>query len=115
MIKHITVYNQYELYENGRWYSHHSQKFLKPMLNSSGYERVALYEHNKRKFVFTHIKVIEYFGDCNGKHLPANTGTLRELGVSIDHIDRNKHNNSRNNLEIVTHKENCRRRNETRF
>ena len=108
----IELYNNYILYDNGTWFSKQSNKFLKPMLNSGGYERVALYTPLGRKFVFTHIKVIQYFGDCFGKFLPKNNGTLRELGLSIDHKDRNKSNNNKTNLEIVTHKENCRRRDE---
>lgn len=111
-MRRIILYNNYVLFENGDWYSIKNKKFLKPMKNSSGYERVALYIDHKRKFVFTHIKVIEYFGDCNHSFLPINAHTLREIGLSIDHRDKNKHNNSRQNLEIVTHQENCRRRNE---
>lgn len=61
------------------------------------------------KRIFAHIKVVEYFGDCNGNHIPPNNGTLIELGLSIDHKDMDKHNNARANLELVKHSENVRR------
>lgn len=101
--------NDYELFEDGRWFSHKTNKLIKPMLNSKGYERIAIWIKGKRKFVFTHIKVVEYFGDCKGNRIPPNNGTLVELGLSIDHRDANKHNNSKNNLELVTHSENMKR------
>lgn len=55
---------------------------------------------------FTHIKVVEFFGDKNGNNLD-DIDSLVEHGLSIDHIDRNKRNNAYTNLEIVTHQENC--------
>lgn len=110
-IKSVVLYDNYILFEDGRWFSIKNLKFLKPFKNSSGYERVDIFDNEgKRHCVFTHIKVIEHFGDCNGKFLPTNNGTLRELGLSIDHRDKDKHNNGRKNLEIVTHQENCVRR-----
>ena len=36
---------------------------------------------------------------------------LLPAGYEVDHMDRNKSNNSRGNLNLVSHKENCRRRN----
>ena len=106
----VLINNAYELFENGRWFSHKSNKWLKPMLNSSGYERIEIRTNGQRKMVFTHIKIVEFFGDCNGRKFPKNNGTLHELGLSIDHLDRNKHNNARSNLELVTHQENCLRK-----
>lgn len=109
-MKKVLLYGNYVLYEDGRWFSLKSLKFLKPFKNSSGYERVDIRDNGTRQCVFTHIKVVENFGDCNGNKIPNNNGTLRELGLSIDHKDRDKHNNSRKNLELVTHQENCLRR-----
>lgn len=108
--KWIEVYPKYYLSNYGRWYSTKTNKFLKSYLNSSGYERVQIYINHNRKFVFTHIKVVEFFGDKNGKNFPKRCKHLRAWGISIDHLDRNKHNNSYINLEIVTHQENCLRR-----
>lgn len=109
-MKKVIINGNYILYEDGRWFSIDSGKFLKPMLNNKGYERVAIYDNHIRKYVFTHIKVVEYFGDCNGNKIPPNNGTLIELGLSIDHKDRNKHHNYKSNLELVTHQENCMRK-----
>ena len=108
-MKSVLLNNDYELFENGNCFSHKSNKYLEPSINSSGYERLELWEKGKRIRIFTHIKVVEYFGDCNGNRIPQNNGTLVELGLSIDHLDRNKHNNARSNLELVSHKENCKR------
>lgn len=109
-MKKVLLYNNYILYEDGRWFSLKNLKFLKPYKNSSGYERVDIFNNGIRECVFTHIKVVENFGDCKGNKIPMNNGTLRELGLSIDHRDRDKHNNARTNLELVTHQENCLRR-----
>jgi len=111
-VKSVVLYDNYILFENGRWFSIKTLKFLKPFVNDNGYERVDLcVEGQPRPIrVFTHIKLVEHFGDCNGNRIPQNNGTLRELGLSIDHRDRNKHHNNRQNLELVTHQENCRRK-----
>jgi len=94
----------------GRVYSEKYKKILKSNYNSSGYKRVSLYRRNKRKHVFIHIKVVEKFGDKNGCRIPPFIDTLIEAGLSIDHIDGDKNNNTINNLELVTHQENCLRR-----
>ena len=106
----VLINNDYELFENGTCFSHKTNKWLKPDINNKGYERLALSIHGKRLRLFTHIKIVEYFGDCKGNRLPPNSNTLFGFGLSIDHRDRNKHNNSRENLELVTHQENCYRK-----
>jgi len=112
-MRSVVLYDNYILFDNGKWFSIRHLKYLTAMKNSSGYERVDLYDNQGRKHrVFTHIKVIEYFGDCNGNFLPKYAKTLRELKLSIDHRNRNKHCNGYKNLEIVEHKENCLRRSE---
>ncbi len=106
----VMMYDDYELFENGTCFSHKTKKWLKPDPNNHGYERIRFYKDGKQQRVFTHIKIVQYFGDCKGNHLPPDNVTLRELGLSIDHRDRDKHNNARANLELVTHKENCYRK-----
>ena len=109
-VKSVVLYDNYILFEDGRWFSIKTLKFLKPDVNNYGYERMRLCVNGQEIKVFTHIKVVEYFGDCNGNRIPPNNGTLRELGLSIDHKDRNKHHNYKSNLELVTHQENCKRK-----
>lgn len=106
----VVLYDNYILFANGKWFSIKNLKWLKPYVNSSGYERVSICYNGKRHCTFTHIKVVEYFGDCHGVKLPDGCKSFRALGLSIDHIDRNKHNNAQSNLEIVTHQENCLRK-----
>ncbi|MBU0996623.1 MAG: HNH endonuclease [Firmicutes bacterium] len=89
----------------GRWYSEVSKRIMKQFPNSSGYFRVKI----GKKQIFTHIKVVEFFGDINGVDLDEIT-SLVENGLSIDHLNRNKKHNSIYNLEIVTHQINCIRR-----
>lgn len=62
----------------------------------------------KRKWLFTHITVVNLFGDCKGAIMLPDR-TLSEMGWSIDHLDEDKTNNSVDNLEIVQHAENVRR------
>lgn len=106
----IEAYSGYYISNKGRWYSSKSGRLLKQFPNSSGYMRASLTLDGKKKCVFTHIKVVEYFGDCYGHHIPPNNGSLFELGLSIDHKNRDKKNNTQDNLELVTHVENCLRK-----
>jgi len=96
------------LSNHGRWYSIKCRKIMKQFPNSSGYFRVKI----GTKQIFTHIKVVEYFGDINGVNLDQIT-SLFENGLSIDHLNRNKKHNSIHNLELVTHQENCIRRSQS--
>lgn len=105
----IEAYPDYYLSNLGRWFSNHSKRIIKQFPNDSGYMRATITVDGERKHVFTHIKVVEFFGDKNGqtiKHL----NSLVENKLSIDHLDSNKENNAFHNLELVTHKENCIRR-----
>ena len=91
----------------GRVYSLRNNKFLKPYPNSHGYMRVGICINSCKKNVFVHITVVHLFGDCNGR-LPE-CKELSKLGLSIDHLNRNKADNSVSNLEIISFQENCRR------
>lgn len=104
------AYEGYYISNMGRWYSTKSNRLLMQEPNSSGYLRAELHIDGKRKHIFTHIKVVELFGDCYGHRIPPNNGTLIELGLSIDHRNRDKFNNRQANLELVPHTENCLRK-----
>ena len=107
--KWVAYNSDYYISNRGRWYSVKSKKVLRQYPNSSGYMRAELIVGGQKKKVFTHIKVVELFGDCKGSRLPE-TDTLRELKLSIDHLDRDKRNNRQENLELVLHSENCKRK-----
>jgi|GEM_PF-1400040 len=96
------------LSNHGRWYSEPWNRIMKQFKNSSGYYRVKI----GSKQIFTHIKVVEFFGDINGANLDHIT-SLFDNGLSIDHLNRNKKNNSMYNLELVTHQINCIRRSQS--
>lgn len=98
----------YWLSNQGRWYSIRSKKILKQYKNDSGYYRVRVtFPCGKTKDIFTHIAVISLFGDRNGNFLPKTS--LRQEGLSVDHVSRCKRNNGVTNLEIVKHRENVTR------
>jgi len=98
----------YFLSNMGRWYSVARGRLLKQRPNLHGYMR-AYAVMDGRKDIFTHLEVVAHFGDRNSRMLGWCDMSLRERGLSIDHVDGNKLNNAQSNLEIVTHKENCRR------
>ena len=104
------AYDGYYISNKGRWYSARTNRIMAQEPNSSGYYRISIRVDGKRVQPFTHIKVVEIFGDRNGNLIPPNNGTLRELKLSIDHLNRNKKDNRQRNLEIVTHSENCARK-----
>ena len=90
-------YDNYEVFENGRIYSYKYKKFLKPCQNKDGYQVVNLYDNEgKRKIYFVHRVVWESV-----------TGSPIPKGYEINHIDENKENNSKSNLELTSHKDNC--------
>lgn len=111
--KWAMVDNYYLVSNLGRWFSLKTLKIVKQNKNNKGYLRLDIPPSRpelSRVHYFTHIKVVEMFGDCKGKHIPPGAKSLFELGLSIDHIDGNKNNNMQSNLELVTHCENCYRK-----
>lgn len=68
-------------------------RIMKPSLSAYGYQIVSLCDHGKRTMAIVHrLVAMAFLGDPNGRH--------------VNHIDFNKTNNSVNNLEWVTPKEN---------
>ena len=94
---------------SGLIFSHKSNKFLLMKPNHHGYGRTEVYNNGKRKHIFNHIKVVEVHGDKLGKFIPKDAITLREVHLSIDHLNSNKLDPRRTNLELVLHSENVRR------
>ena len=71
---------------------------LKTHLTKNGYHQIQLWKNGKVVNRLVHILVWEIFH-----------GLSKPKGMDIDHIDGNKNNNSLDNLELVTRKENMRR------
>ena len=84
----------YAIEEDGRIWSYISQKYLKPYQNHNNYYVVDLYKDKVGKTTLIHRLLAEAFIP-NPENKPY-----------IDHIDRDRTNNSINNLKWVTHKEN---------
>ena len=87
--------NMYSLTNDGKVFSHRSNKFLKYGRNGKGYLVVYLYNKNhKRKSYLVHRLVAQYYLKNFNKNL------------TVNHKDLNRSNNNYNNLEMMTHKQN---------
>lgn len=86
----------YEVSNTGKIRSaYRYRRILKPMISNAGYERVDLFKNKNRKQFSVHRLVAMTFID-NPDQKPF-----------VNHKDENKTNNSVDNLEWVTHVENC--------
>lgn len=72
----------------------HKGKLLKPFNNGCGYLHVVLYKDNKKKMFLVHRLVYASFH-----------GKIPE-GMQVNHIDEDKTNNSLENLNLMTPKQN---------
>lgn len=89
-------YRKYEVYEDGRIWSYSHKKWLKPITEKNGYQVVWLSDNNgKIKKYRLHRVVYETF---SGEPIPE--------GMQVNHIDERKDNNARNNLNLMSQKEN---------
>lgn len=84
----------YEVYIDGKIYSHHSKRFVKGFLNNKGYLLVCLHNKGKKERFYIHRLVAQSFID-NPDKLPC-----------VNHIDCNPLNNNVDNLEWCTHQQN---------
>ena len=72
------------------------RRVLKPMISNTGYERVDLFKNKHREQLSVHrLVAMAFIDNPNAKPF-------------VNHKDENKLNNSADNLEWVTHVENCR-------
>jgi hypothetical protein len=93
--KYNLVYDYY-VRDNGTIYSSKSKKVLSPQLDKNGYEKVQmLSDDGKRHRYSVHRLILENFNPIENME-----------NMQVNHIDGNKRNNSLNNLEWVTCKEN---------
>ena len=96
--KKIDGYDNYEVSNLGNVRNIDTGKVLKPCINSCGYYIVNLYKDRNRKFFYTHRLIALYFIP-NPENLPC-----------IDHIDRDRTNNSISNLRWISKSNNNRNR-----
>lgn len=90
-------YNNYEVFENGKIWSYKRSKFLKPLTLQSGYQMVNLTDNEgKSKMYYVHRIVWEA---VTSKPIPE--------GYEINHISEAKDENFFENLQLVSHKDNC--------
>lgn len=93
----IKNFPDYYISKCGKIYSSKTNKILSSKLNNkSEYLKVSLYSNKKYKKVNIHRLVAEMFIDNPNKKL------------TVNHKDRNKHNNNVENLEWATYAENTR-------
>lgn len=89
-------YNKYEVYEDGRIFSYYTKKFLKPGLNSQGYQQVTLVDNEGNKKTYRLNRLI--YETFSGSPIPE--------GMQVNHIDEDKTNDCFSNLNLMTPKEN---------
>lgn len=87
----------YEASDMGRIRSvYRYKRVLKPMISNTGYKRVDLFKDKSRKQFSVHrLVAMTFVNNPNGKSF-------------VNHRDENKLNNCADNLEWVSHVENCR-------
>jgi len=96
MVKTLTDYPNYEIYEDGKVFNKKLKYFLKPRSTGFGqYPTVQMYDtHGKRRTKYIHILIATAFIP-NPENKP-----------QVNHIDGDKQNFAINNLEWVTCSEN---------
>lgn len=86
----------YRISDSGEVMSTRSMKILKGVDHGHGYLFITLQLNGRKRQVTIHSLVAHYF-----------IGP-RPVGLTINHIDGNKQNNTASNLEYITHTENVR-------
>ena len=104
--------NKYLISNYGNVFNLKTFRFQSINYNSNGYPRVKLgiVKNNQRirKQEFIHLLVVKYFGDSKGQTFD---DYLENINImQVDHIDKDKTHFYQSNLELVTNKENIRRK-----
>jgi hypothetical protein len=92
----------YAVDEHGSVWSYRKNNLLKPLLSSTGYNKVNLWKDEKMKAHLVHRLVSQAFLENYSEDL------------QVDHIDRNKQNNNISNLRMVTNQKNSFNRTKTK-
>ena len=88
------IYRNYAAKEDGTVINLKYWRIVKPY-KLEGYLRIGPCVNGKSKKILLHRFIYECF-----------KGNI-QAGLEIDHIDNDKHNNHIDNLQVLTHKENC--------
>ena len=89
-------FTKYEIFDDGRVWSYKSNKWMKPQLRPDGYLSIKLSDDNNNiKAYFLHRIVYEA---CSQAPIPE--------GMDVNHINEDKSDNSFENLNLMTRKEN---------
>lgn len=94
MQKQIKGYSNYFIEDTGELYNNNTKKYLKGKIRLNGYRVFTLSKDNKKTDFYAHRLVAEYFLN-NPNNLPV-----------VNHIDGNKCNNKKDNLEWTSYAEN---------
>lgn len=89
-------FTKYEVFEDGRIWSYASNKFLKPYFSRQGYKLVKLSDDNNNIKAYLHHRIV--YEACSQAPIPE--------GMDVNHINEDKSDNSFENLNLMTHKEN---------
>ena len=89
-------YQGYSVSDEGRIRNDKTGRILKQFDNTHGYLHLTMQQNKRPRTVATHRLVADSF--MGGDH----------VGLDVNHIDGNKHNNHISNLEYCTRKENIR-------
>lgn len=89
-------YEKYEIFDDGRIWSYSQKKFLKPSTRKDGYQVVCLYDNEGNVKQYLLHRVV--YESVTGKPIPK--------CMQVNHIDENKENNARSNLNLMSPKQN---------
>lgn len=90
-------YDNYEVYPDGRIWSYYTNKFLKQKTSKNGYKQVQL--SNNEGIIKTYLVHRIVYESVSGKPIPD--------GMQVNHINECKTDNRFENLNLMTHIENC--------
>ena len=94
-MEEVLLFNTYKLYSNGTIFSKRRNKFLKPSLAKNGYYVIGLRNGDINKTYYVHRLVAKFFIDNPNNY------------CVVDHIDRDRTNNKKENLRWTTREVNA--------